>query len=63
MILNGHHRWGGAIQADMKTLPVRIVDLTQKKDIQEMLRNAGSNRRVTLDLDETVFLPAGDPSP
>ena len=63
MILNGHHRWGGAIQAGVKTLPIRIVDLTQKKDIQEMLRNAVSTRRVALDLDETVFFPEGDPSP
>ena len=63
MILNGHHRWGGAIQAGIDTLPIRIVDLTQKNDIQNMLRNSGSARRVTLDLDETVFLPEGDPFP
>ena len=61
MILNGHHRWGGAIRAGIDILPIRIVDLTQKKDIQEMLRNSGSTRRVSLDLDETVFRPADDP--
>ena len=61
MILNGHHRWGGAIRAGIDTLPIRIVDLTQKNDIDKMLRSSCFPRRVAMDLDETVFRPAGDP--
>ena len=61
MILNGHHRWGAAIQAGMPKLPVRIVDLTQEKDIRKMLNASGFDRRVALDLDEVVFRPETDP--
>ncbi len=60
MILNGHHRWAAAIRMNVPKLPVRIVNLTQAADIQEMLKNAKHNKRVTLDLDEVVFLPDGD---
>ena len=55
MILNGHHRWAGAIQAGLKRVSVKIVNLTQEADIREMLRRANSDKRVTLDLDEVVF--------
>ena len=61
MILNGHHRWGAAIQAGMPRLPVRIIDLTQEKDVRKMLNAAGFDRRVTLDLDEVVLRPESDP--
>ena len=61
IILNGHHRWAAALRYGMKKLPVRIVDLTQEKDIQAMLRKSGSDRRVSLDLDEVVFRPADAP--
>ncbi len=60
MILNGHHRWAAAIRMNVQKLPVRIVNLTQAADIQEMLKNAKHCKRVTLDLDEVVFLPDGD---
>ncbi|MBR3016371.1 MAG: ParB-like nuclease domain-containing protein [Clostridia bacterium] len=62
MILNGHHRWGAALKLGMKTIPIRIVDLTQKSDIQKMLNATGFHRRVTLDLDEVVFRPENDPN-
>ena len=55
MILNGHHRWAAARKAGVSSLPVRIVDLTQKSDIQKMLASSNHDRRVTLDLDEVVF--------
>lgn len=62
MILNGHHRWGAALRIGLKRIPVQIVDLTQKSDIQKMLNATGFNRRVTLDLDEVVFGREGDTS-
>ena len=61
MILNGHHRWGAACRVGIARLPVRIVDLTQESDLQEMLAASTSTRRVTLDLDEVVFRPETDP--
>ena len=55
MILNGHHRWGAAIRTGIDRISVKIVDLTQEKDIRKMLKSSGFDRRVTLDLDEVVF--------
>ena len=61
MILNGHHRWAAASRVGVKKLPIQIVNLTQKKDVQRMLERTNSDRRVTLDLDETVFRTGDDP--
>ena len=61
MILNGHHRWAAALRTGMKKLRVRIVDLTQEKDIRKMLSTSRSDRRVTMDLDEVIFRPETDP--
>ena len=61
MILNGHHRWGAACRTGMKKLRIRIVDLTQKDDLQKMLASSASSRRVTFDLDEVIFRPEDDP--
>ena len=60
MILNGHHRWAAAIKMGVPRIPARIVNLTRAADVQEMLKNARHNKRVTLDLDEVVFLNNGD---
>ena len=38
LILNGHHRWGAAYRAGVTTLPIHIVDLTQRSDIENMLK-------------------------
>ena len=61
MILNGHHRWGAACRTGMKKLRIKIVDLTQKDDLQKMLASSASSRRVTFDLDEVIFRPEDDP--
>ena len=57
MILNGHHRWVGAKRAGMKRLPIRIVNLTQLKNILKFIDKSDSDKRVTLDLDEVVLNP------
>ena len=56
MILNGHHRWAAAIRMALPTLPIKIVNLTHAIDIQRMIENAKHHKRVSLDLDEAVFL-------
>lgn len=61
MILNGHHRWAAAYRAGLSKLPIKIVDLTQEKDIRRMLQFSKSRRRATLDLDEVIFRPEDDP--
>ena len=55
LILNGHHRWAAALRIGVRTVRIRIVNLTQVSDIQSMLQRSRSDRRVTLDLDEVVF--------
>ena len=60
MILNGHHRWIAAMRAGIRKIRVEIVDLTQEKDIREMIRKTGARKRAVLDLDEVVFCAEGD---
>ena len=55
MILNGHHRWIAAIKAGVSSLRVEIVNLTQEKDIRNMLAHSKHDRRITLDLEEIVL--------
>lgn len=60
MILNGHHRWAAAMRVGFKTVPIQIVNLTQETDIKKMLAASVHDKRVTLDLDETVFCKSVD---
>ena len=60
IILNGHHRWAAAMRAGKKRVKVHIVNLTQKMDIENMLRNAKHQKRVALDLDEVVLADKED---
>ena len=55
ILLNGHHRWAAALRTGLLKIRVSIVNLTQKKDIYDMLANAKNTRRVAMDLDEVVF--------
>lgn len=57
MILNGHHRWAAASRVGIQRLRIHIINLTLKDDIERMLKTSRYDRRVTLDLDETVFCP------
>ena len=60
MILNGHHRWGAAVQTNFNPLAISIVNLTQETDIERMLSRSRHNKRVTLDLDEVIFCQGED---
>ncbi len=55
MILNGHHRWAGAVRAGIPKMRIRILNLTQEKDIRKMLEHSNHEMRITLDMDEIVF--------
>ncbi len=55
MILNGHHRWIAAVRSGMNKIPVKIVNLTQEKDIRKMLERSKHEKRITLDLEEVVY--------
>ena len=55
MILNGHHRWAGAMKAGMKYIPARIVNLATLESVRKTLANVRNTKRVTMDLDEVVF--------
>ena len=43
------------MRVGFKTVPVKIVNLPQETDIKKMLAASVHDKRVTLDLDETVF--------
>ncbi|MBQ6374251.1 MAG: ParB N-terminal domain-containing protein [Clostridia bacterium] len=60
MLLNGHHRWAAAVRMTIAEVPIRIVNLTHASDIQRMVENAKHDKRVTLDLDEVVFVSEQD---
>lgn len=55
LLLNGHHRWAAAIKTGLPKIHAEVVNLTQQKDIYEMLSRSKNNKRVVLDLDEVVF--------
>ena len=55
MLLNGHHRWAAALRIGLKKVPIKVVNLTHEEDMQKMLANARSDRRIVFDLDEVVF--------
>lgn len=61
IILNGHHRWAAFWRLGIKKAPVSIVNLTQKSDIEEMIRSSEHDKRVTLDLDEVAFCQGDEP--
>ena len=61
LILNGHHRWAAAHLSGMKSIDVKILDLTQQDSILNKLQVSKHDRRVTLDLDEVVIRPKDYP--
>ena len=60
MLLNGHHRWAAAMRVGFPRVPVKITNITQETDIRRMLQLSAHDRRVTLDLDEVIFLSGED---
>ena len=60
MILNGHHRWAAGLRLGLKTLPIKIVNLTQEEDVEQMLKASKHEKRVSLDLDEVIFADSTD---
>jgi hypothetical protein len=60
MLVNGHHRWAGAMKAGMKKLPIKIINMMLDSDLEMMIKNSDHDKRVTLDLDEVVFRSPGD---
>ena len=61
LILNGHHRWAAAMRYGLKTVPVKIVNLTQEIDIRKMVERSQHDKRVTIDLDEVIFRTKDSP--
>ena len=60
LIMNGHHRWAAAYRMAVPKVDIKIVNLTQGRDIRKMLLRSRSDKRVTLDLDEVVFAGEGE---
>ncbi|MCR5746660.1 MAG: ParB/Srx family N-terminal domain-containing protein [Lachnospiraceae bacterium] len=60
MLLNGHHRWAAAKRANLKWVPVNIINITTEDDIEKMLSHTSHTKRATIDLDEVVFCSEND---
>ncbi len=56
MIINGHHRWAAALRLGYKKIPIHIVNVMHNQEIKEIIQHSKHNKRVTLDLDEVVFV-------
>ena len=61
MIINGHHRWAAALRLGIRELPVQVVNLMHKAEVEEILRNTRHTKRAVFDLDEVILRPADDP--
>jgi hypothetical protein len=55
LLLNGHHRWAACMMFGESKIRCQIVNLTQQKDIEQMLKNSLNTKRVALDFDEVVL--------
>ena len=55
MLINGHHRWGAAMMAGVKRVPIKVVNMMLEEEIKDILKHSKHEKRVTLDLDEVVF--------
>lgn len=63
LLLNGHHRWGAALMLDLKTMPVKITNLTQPSDIVRDLSKTTRDKRASINLDDVVFCqPESEPA-
>ncbi len=55
LLLNGHHRWGAALSLGLKTIPVKITNLTTGSDIVRDLSKTTREKRASINLDDVVF--------
>lgn len=55
LLLNGHHRWAACMMFGEPKIRCQIVNLTQEKDIEEMLKGTQNSKRAALDFDEVVM--------
>lgn len=63
LLLNGHHRWGAALLLDLRSIPVKITNLTQPADIVRDLSKTTREKRASINLDDVVFCnPESEPA-
>lgn len=60
MLLNGHHRWLAACMVHLKTVPIKIVNITHEDEILEAMRRTENRICVSLDLDEVIITADGE---
>ena len=56
MIINGHHRWAAALRLALKKAPIKILNLVHEEDIVNIIERSKNDKRVTIDLNELVFV-------
>ncbi len=55
MLLNGHHRWLAATRANMKTVPIKIVNVTTEEEIIKAVNSSYNDYCLSIDLDEVLI--------
>lgn len=55
MLLNGHHRWLAATRTNVKTVPIKIVNVTTEEEIIKAVNSSYNNYCLSIDLDEVLI--------
>ncbi|MBQ7429154.1 MAG: ParB N-terminal domain-containing protein [Butyrivibrio sp.] len=55
MLLNGHHRWLAATRANVKTVPIKIVNVTTEEEIIKAVNSSNNDYCLSIDLDEVLI--------
>lgn len=55
MLLNGHHRWLAATRANVKTVPIKIVNVTTEEEIIKAVNSSYNDYCLSIDLDEVLI--------
>ena len=40
MLINGHHRWGAAMMAGVKKVPIKVVNMMLEEEIKDILKHS-----------------------
>ena len=57
MLVNGHHRWAAAMRLGLETVPIKLVTLTPRDEMNKMMRNTRHDKWAYFDLEDVILCP------